>query len=238
MPVNRAVRWKTCGFAGLLALGLIGCTGKNTPGRLEWVQPTTDAPRVGTVYLFRGWQGVYSAGIDAMARQLTERGVTARIYMPEQFPEVAAAMVNRYKAVARPEPICFIGHSRGVDASIIVARELDKAGIPVDLLIALDSVDETTVPKNVKLCHNFWMPGVLFGTNLLRGIPLKQAPDSTGRLINYNFDTEYRHWRGALTDHISFDDDPMVQKRIVDFVLEVCPERSTWLRQANAPSNP
>jgi hypothetical protein len=55
-----------------------------------------------------------------------------------------------------------------------------------------------------------------------------QAPGSTGQLFNYNCDKEYLSWRGALTDHISFDDDPAIQKRILDHILEACPERSKW----------
>jgi hypothetical protein len=221
--------------AGLsvLACALTGCLGVNTPGKMEWVKPTTTAPRVGTVYLFRGWQGIYSKGIDDMAQRLTQEGVTAHVYMPEQFPEVAKAMVERYRGLGQHEPICFIGHSRGVDASLLVARELDKEGISVELLVALDSVDEVTVPKNVKLCLNYWMPGYFPGTNLLRGIPLKQAPGSTGVLHNYNVSGEYSHWKGPLTEHIGFDDDPMVQKRIVGNVLDVCPERPKWQASSN-----
>jgi hypothetical protein len=168
-----------------------------------------------------------------MAKQLYSQGVTARVYMPEQFPEVAKAMVERYRNMPNHEPICFIGHSRGVDASLLVARELDKAGISVELLVALDSVDEVTVPGNVKLCLNYWMPGYFPGTNLLRGIPLKQAPGSRGVLHNYDMAGEFSSWKGPLTEHVSFDDDPMVQKRIVGNVLDVCPERSKW--QASSP---
>lgn len=212
-----------------LVLGAAGCSGlTNGPGRMEWVQPTTTAPRVGTVYCIRGWKGYWSAGIDQIAKQLNEKGVTARVYMPEQVHALAAEMVERYKNAPQHEPICFVGHSRGVDASIIIARELEKVGVTVAVIACLDSVDETTVPKNVRICHNYWMPGVFLNTNLLRGIPLKQEPGSTGQLFNYNCNKEYRSWRSGWTNHINFDDDPLIQKRIVEQVLEVCPERSKW----------
>jgi hypothetical protein len=203
---------------------------------MEWVQPTTTAPRVGTVYCIRGWKGIWSAGIDEMARQLNERGVTTRVFMPEQLPELAATLVERYKSAAAPEPICLIGHSRGVDASLIIARELEKAGVSVDMIVCIDSVDETTVPANVRVCHNYWMPGIFLDTNLLRGIPLTQAPGSTGQLFNYNCNGEYRSWREDWTNHITFDDDPRIQRRIVEQVLQVCPERSAWVQSAPARS--
>jgi thioesterase domain-containing protein len=199
---------------------------------MEWVQPVTDAPRVGTVYLIRGWSGVFSAGIDEMGRQLRARGVTAHVYMPEQYPELAATMVKQYQGMgSRHEPICFIGHSRGCDSSLIISRALEKAGVSVDLIVTLDSVDEKVVPKNVRLCYNYWMPGIFGNSNLLRGIPLTQEPGSTGQLYNYNLDKEYRAWRGDMTDHVSIDDDPNLQRMIVEHVLEVCPERAKW----NAP---
>lgn len=220
-----------------LIFGLAGCSGlTNGPGKMEWVQPTTTAPRVGTVYCIRGWKGYWSAGIDQIAKQLNEKGTTARVFMPEQVHALRAEMVERYRNSPQHEPICFVGHSRGVDASIIIARELEKVGITVEVIACLDSVDETTVSKNVRVCHNYWMPGIFLDTNLLRGIPLKLAPGSTGQLFNYNCDKEYRSWRSAWTNHINFDDDPLIQKRIVDQVLAACPERSTWVPPVPGPS--
>jgi hypothetical protein len=196
---------------------------------MEWIHPTTAAPRVGTAIMIRGWDGVFSPGIDAMAKQIKDQGGTALVYMPEQYPELAAALIKLYKDAPAHEPICFVGHSRGVDSSLIIARELDKVNVPVDVICCLDSVDEVTVPKNVRLCYNYWMPG-LYGrnTNFLRGIPLVQAPGATGKLFNYDLNGDYRAWRGALREHISMDLDPKIQKRIVDNVLEVCVERSKW----------
>lgn len=235
--LDLANRRRAAAIALCAMLGAVGGCGSNTPGRMEWVQPRTAAPRVGNVYLIRGWQGIYSAGIDAMTKQLTAQGVTAHAYMPEQFPELAKAMVERYRNDPRHEPIVLVGHSRGVDAALLIARELDRAGIPVDMIVSLDSVDETTVPKNVRVCHNYWMPGFLYGTNLLRGIPLKQAPGSTGKLYNYDLSGEYASWRGVLTEHVSLDDDTKVQKRIVSQILEACPERSQWSPGTPVPTS-
>ena len=224
--------------SGVLVLSALFCLlagcGINTPGKMEWVQPHTTSPRVGNVYAIRGWQGIYSAGIDQMARQLSEKGVTANAYMPDQYPELCKAIIARYKGVADPEPIIFIGHSRGCDSSIIIARELAKSNIAVDMIVTLDSVDEKTIPKNVKLVHNYWMPGVFGDSNLLRGVPLTPDPGFTGKINNYNLDKEYREWRGPLSDHIQFDDDPMIQKRIVEQILEICPERSKWRSPSRA----
>ncbi len=217
--------------------GLSGC-GCNTPGRMEWVQPfTTDKPRVGIVYCIRGWKGVFSPGIDAMAKKLNAQGVTAYAYMPEQYPEMAATMIQRYKNSPNHEPICFIGHSRGVDSSIIIAHELEKAGVSVQLIVCLDSVDETTITKNVQVCYNFWTPGFFYGTNLFRGIPLKQEPGSTGKLYNFNLhQKEGEPWSDAGITHVGMDSDRKLQQNIIKLVLESCPERAKWVPQVGAQS--
>jgi len=234
MPVGPVAFGKCAATIGvaLLLSSLAGC-GTNTPGRMEWIQPHTTAPRVGTAIMIRGWEGVFSPGIDAMAQQIRDNGGTALVYMPEQYPELAAAMVKVYKDAPDHEPTCFVGHSRGVDSSLIIARELNKVNVPVDVICCLDSVDEVTVPRNVRVCHNYWMDGA-FGrdTNLLRGIPLVQAPGTTGKLFNYDLRGEYRHWRNPLSEHISMDIDSYIQKRIVDNVLEACVERVKWTAAA------
>ena len=216
---------------GMVWLG--GCGGSNTPGRMEWVSPHTTATRVGTVYCLRGWKGVFSPGVDAIAKQVNEAGGTGLVYMPEQYPELAAEIVKKYKGDARHEPIVFVGHSRGVDSSLIIARELEKAGIAVDMIACFDSVDEVTVPKNVKACYNYWMPGIGGTTsNFLRGIPLVQAPGSTGKLYNIDLDGDGSDLKGPLTDHISMDAEPKVQRDVLKHILEVCTERSVWEKQA------
>jgi hypothetical protein len=219
--------------AACAAIG--GCLGTNTPGQMEWVSPYRSAKRVGTVFCLRGWTGVFSAGIDEIAEQVNAAGGTALVYMPEQYPELAAEMVRRYKGVAHPEPIVFVGHSRGVDSSLIIARELDKAGIPVDMIVCLDSVDEVSVPKNVRVCYNYWMTGDFGeGTNLLRGVPLVKAPGSAGQLYNIDLNHDGYNLRSPLSDHVSMDDDTKLQHEIVKHILEACPPRDQWTTQPAA----
>jgi hypothetical protein len=214
----------------LLSCAALAACGSNTPGRTEWIKPRTTASRVGIAIMIRGWQGVFSPGIDEMARQINDQGGTALVYMPEQYPEIATALVQAFKDAPVREPICFVGHSRGVDSSLIIARELDKVHIPVDVICCLDSVDEVTVPGNVRVCYNYWMPGVGGrNTDILRGIPLVQVPGATGKLYNYDLSGEYSSWRGPMTEHIGMSNDALIQKRIINQILEVCVERSKWM---------
>lgn len=233
-PESHAARQMTCPqavFAAFLAIVCCwngGC-GSTAAGKMEWIQPQTKAPRAGSVYLIRGWVGLFSSGIDDLAAKLTDQGVTARVFQHSQCQELASSMAEHYKAVHQAEPICLIGHSFGSDDALIIAGELDKIGVPVQLIVTLDPVDQTTVPKNVEFCYNYWMPGVFGNSNFLRGIPLKQAPGSAGRLVNVNLNEEGRDLKDPLLNHINIDEGHRLQQRIIDHVLEVCPQRSAWL---------
>src|SRR5882762_10729075 len=87
-----------------LACGMCGCISLASlkPGKMEWVQPQSEAPHAGSVYLVRGWVGVFSKGIDQLGRKLTGEGVTARVFQHDQCRALAQEMVKRYKAAKDP----------------------------------------------------------------------------------------------------------------------------------------
>lgn len=90
---------------------------------------------------------------------------------------------------ARAHVILF-GHSWGASAAVLLARELDRAGIPVLLTVQVDSVaklwqHDGLIPANVEAAVNFYQPhGLVHGRSEIR------AEDSfkTQILGNYRFD--------------------------------------------------
>ena len=91
------------------------------------------------------------------------------------------------KAQAR---IILFGHSWGASAAVLLARELNRAGIPVLLTVQVDSVrklwqQDKTIPENVAAAVNFYQPH-----GLLHGQPEITAanPSRTQILGNYRFD--------------------------------------------------
>ncbi|HYE17220.1 MAG TPA: thioesterase domain-containing protein, partial [Tepidisphaeraceae bacterium] len=200
-------------------------------GQMEWAQPVTEesTPRVGRVYLMRGWVGVFSSGIDQMGETLRSHGVTAHVYQHDQAEELARTIAANYRNVPDPEPIVIIGHSYGSDDAIKIARACDQAGVPVEMIVALDCVDESVIPKNVKTAFNFWTPGAL-GGNFLRGLPMTQEAGAKGVLHNVAMrDPANAHLCDGRPDHVNLDKGPKLQAEIVKQVLAVCPERNTWL---------
>src|SRR6266446_8077814 len=77
-----------CGISGCISLASL------KPGKMEWVQPQTEAPHAGSVYLVRGWVGVFSKGIDQLGRKLADKGVTSRVFQHDQCHALAQAMVQ------------------------------------------------------------------------------------------------------------------------------------------------
>lgn len=96
-------------------------------------------------------------------------------------------LTNDEKARAR---IILFGQSWGGSAVVLLARELDRAGIPVLLTVQVDSVakpfqHDGVIPSNVSEAVNFYQPH-----GLIHGRPLIRAEDNskTEILGNYRFD--------------------------------------------------
>ncbi|HVT88646.1 MAG TPA: hypothetical protein VHD56_07340 [Tepidisphaeraceae bacterium] len=216
-----------CSVPMLLVGGCVSVSSM-TPGKMEWVQADSDAPRAGNAYLTRGLIGLFSHGIDVLTDEVSQSGVRAHVFQEDQKELLAAKIVETYKNDPNHEPIVLIGHSLGADDSIMIARELDKVNVPVDLLITLDATRPPKVPKNVKLCYNYYQPSIFDGTGILRGIPLETEPDFHGRLVNMNVRAEYKDLLEWDTNHVNIDKNSKIHKDIIAKLHTVLPTRQQW----------
>lgn len=94
---------------------------------------------------------------------------------------------DQEKAQAR---IILFGHSWGASAVVMLARELDRAGIPVLLTVQVDSVakpwqTDKVIPDNVAAAVNFYQPhGFVHGRS-----QIVAADESKTQILgNYRFD--------------------------------------------------
>lgn len=91
------------------------------------------------------------------------------------------------KAQAR---IILFGHSWGAAAAVLLARDLNRAGIPVLLTVQVDSVaklwqNDAIIPANVGTAVNFYQPhGIVHGRREITAAD----PSRTEILGNYRFD--------------------------------------------------
>lgn len=94
---------------------------------------------------------------------------------------------NDEKAAAR---IILYGHSWGASAAVLLARDLDRLGIPVLLTAQVDSVakpwqNDEVIPQNVASAVNFYQPhGFIHG----RAQIFAAVPSKTQVLGNFRFD--------------------------------------------------
>ncbi len=132
------------------------------------------------------------------------------------------------KAQAR---IILFGHSWGASAVVLLARELDRVGIPVLLTVQVDSVaklwqHDGVIPDNVEDAANFYQPhGLIHGRSVIRA-----ADDSKTRILgNYRFD--YRQtpvkcgqtaWleRTFIPSHMQSQCDPHLWAEVEGLVLQ------------------
>jgi hypothetical protein len=131
------------------------------------------------------------------------------------------------KAQAR---IVLFGQSWGASAVVMLARELNRAGIPVLLTVQVDSVaklwqNDSVIPANVLAAANFYQPH-----GLLHGRPEITAadPSKTQILGNYLFD--YRKTPAACgtswadrfftPSHMQSECDPHLWGQVEDMVQQ------------------
>jgi hypothetical protein len=132
------------------------------------------------VYLLRGIFNV-SVGLDELAGKLQRIGISASVYGHGDGAEVASEAIADYRS-GRARAIILIGHSLGAGAVVDVAHELDEAGVPVALLIALDPVSPISVTPNVRRAVDYYISG--------SGVPLGSEPGFRGPLANVDVGRE------------------------------------------------
>jgi pimeloyl-ACP methyl ester carboxylesterase len=125
--------------------------------------------------------------------------------------------------------IVLFGHSWGASAVVMLARELNRAGIPVLLTVQVDSVakfwqEDAIIPQNVAAAVNFYQPH-----GFIHGRPeIKAADPSWTQIVgNYRFDyhkapvkCEGTSWfdRTFTHDHIQSECDPHLWEQVEDLV--------------------
>lgn len=134
--------------------------------------------------------------------------------------------------------IMLLGHSWGGSAAVLLARELNRLGVPVMLTVQVDSVakpwqNDAVIPENVAAAVNFYQPhGIIHGRSAI-----KAADDSKTRILGtYRFDyrqtpvrCEGYSWfdRIITPSHMQAECDPHIWTQVENLVRErMTPEPS------------
>lgn len=169
----------------------------------------------GEVYTMRGGLGgLFSKGMNRLEDNL---GNDYQIYASSTIWYKSAALshfiIEDYKSKKIHGPIILVGHSLGANDQIKVARRLDRANIPVALLMTVDAISPRTVPPNVKHAVNIYLPSHV---PVFSGYPLKVMDPKRTHLDNINVKT-IKH---VEVNHFNIESSKLVQDIMIDQVLK------------------
>jgi hypothetical protein len=194
------------GFAGILL-------------RRRWMRPLQAAVVIGVlfghavdahagparssahVYLMRGVLNIFSLGLDEIAGKLRRLGIKATVSNHLYWASVADEAAADYKS-GRARTIILVGHSSGATVLPDMVERLDKARVPVRLVIGLDSVFSTTLKGRVGRYINFYIADGA-GTRVKRGRHLRGELD--------NVDVEKIPGIG----HMTIDKNRIIQRKVI-----------------------
>lgn len=172
-------------------------------------------PYKGEVHTMLGGLGLFSTGMRTLSDTVEDEcNISAPSDMWYNAGNVTRKIVSYYQTHKVHRPIILVGHSLGANEQIKVARNLNKVGIPVDLLVTVDAVSQTIVPPNVKYAMNFYKPSFV---PMFSGLRLKAVDPEKTRIDNINVTTV----KGIKVNHFTIDKDPIVQAMIMKEVKKV-----------------
>ncbi len=141
------------------------------------------------VILLRGWFGVFSTGLDAIADALKAKGIRAEVAGHLQW-KTAADEIRRERAQGKTDAIVLVGHSQGANNVIDMARVLEAQNVPVALLVTLAPYRQ-----------NYYQSAGW-------GAPLTAGPGFRGKLSNVDVAED------STVSHINIDKSARIQAEI------------------------
>jgi len=237
-------RFLAAAFCLLVALSSIGCsdlTGRG-PAHLDRtidVKAREQHERVGYVYCMRGWLGIFSEGMDALANKIdTKLGIPAVSVADEEWIKLREFIVDQHnKGLINDGPLVLLGHSYGADDQIRVAKYLQENNITVDLLVLIDPVTPPDVPTNVKRVYCLyyshpltdWYPA-------WRGIPATVIDAKKTLLENTDLRTTKVDFDTTNINHPTIDKVEGVHDLCMKEIEKTCPTRAVWVQTHPTPS--
>jgi hypothetical protein len=170
------------------------------------------------VYLMRGLLNIFSLGMDQIATQLAQRGLEAAVYNHSVEESVVGEIVSKYRA-GDHGPYILVGHSLGADAVMVMAQQLNAAGVPVALVVPFDGTGSYTASTNVACVLNITQRYYAY---------MRPGAGFHGKLRNVDVSSD------PSIDHLNIDKTPRLQALALDAVLRTAHAQSC--KPDNAPA--
>jgi hypothetical protein len=190
-------------------------------GRLSWATTAVANPdyrrAAARVFLLRGTGVVFSPEFGSLSSRLRRAGLWTEDLRAVGDRWVCERLIADHRAGRLGGPIVLVGHSRGGRHILAAARELEKAGITVDLLVCVDTALAPAVPGNVAKAVNVY----LSGPRLYPASALVSAPGSRASIENVDLRDPRSPIGAHRLNHLTITADPAVQELVVERILEV-----------------
>ena len=198
----------------LLCLTLLfsGCIAPANPERAAAAEKLSS----GQVILLRGaYFGVFSTGLDKIAAELRDKGITASVWPWHRWRTIAEEIpVSRAGS-----PIVLVGHSFGADAAVHLARELRQIGGTVDLIITLDPVFPPPSPSSVGSHWNVYQASPGLAPPWFKGRVIQAECKDRSQVDNLNLWTDGKDLTERRLSHWNLTEHPRLQWAVVRRIL-------------------
>ena len=108
------------------------------------------------VYFLRGVLNIFSLGLDDIAAKLQQQGIPSTVSNYLLWSSLADGAAADYKS-KRAQTIILVGHSSGATTLPDMVNRLNQLGVPVALVIGLDSIFQTRLEGRVGRYINFYV---------------------------------------------------------------------------------
>ena len=152
------------------------------------------------VYLLRGVLNIFSLGLDDIAAKLRAQGIPVTVANFVSWSSLADEAATAYKS-GQLKTIVLVGHSSGATALPDMVSKLSQLGVPVKLVIGLDSVFRTKLAGSAEHYINFY---VASGA----GEPVTRTADFRGKLDNVDVG-------GSGVGHLTIDKNLVMQQKVI-----------------------
>lgn len=199
MPRLRGRWWKPAA----IALLLLALPAASTATRAVSAQPANGAK----VYMLRGVLNIFSLGLDDIAAKLQAQGIPVDVTNYLGWSSVADEAAADYRS-GRVKTIILVGHSSGATVLPDMVERLNQLGVPVKLVIGLDSVFRTRLTGRVGRYINYYI-----GNG--EGEPVARARGMQGELDNVNVQNV------PGVGHITIEKNVIMQRKVISDIDSV-----------------
>jgi hypothetical protein len=190
-------RWLSRSLALAVVTLLLALPIASTTSRAAPTQPANGAK----VYMLRGVLNVFSLGLDEIAAKLQAQGIPVDVTNYLGWSAVADEAAADYRS-GRVKTVILVGHSSGATVLPDMVERLNQLGVPVRLVIGLDSVFRTSLNGRVGRYVNYYI-----GNG--NGEPVMRAKGMRGELDNVNVQNV------PGVGHITIEKNEIMQRRVI-----------------------